>query len=157
MILILVLVFVGIAIGLIIPFQLYVVSSFYISVGILAAIDSIVGALKASYDEEFDMAIFVSGLVINTLMAVALSWIGDKIGIPLYYAAVFVFGTRLFNNLALVRRRLIEQIRKKRMLYLEKKEEAERMRRLQHMAEAEAESPADSPLEDVPENQLKLF
>lgn len=157
MILILVLVFVGIAIGLIIPFQLYAVSSFYISVGILAAIDSIVGALKASYDEEFDMAIFVSGLVINTLMAVALSWIGDKIGIPLYYAAVFVFGTRLFNNLALVRRRLIEQIRKKRMLYLEKKEEAERMRRLQHMEEAASESPADSPLEDVPENQLKLF
>ncbi|MDO4753699.1 MAG: small basic family protein [Bacillota bacterium] len=115
MIFVIIFVIVGISIGLAIPLQFFAISSFYVSVGILAAIDSIVGALKASYDEEFDLAIFATGLLINTLMAMALSWVGDKIGVPLYYAAVFVFGTRLFNNLALIRRRVIERIRKNRL------------------------------------------
>lgn len=113
MIFALILIIVGAAIGLVLPLQAYAISSsIYTSVGILAAIDSIVGGIKANYDEEFDLAIFASGLFLNILMAVALSWVGDKIGVPLYFAAVFVFGTRLFNNLALIRRRVIERIRR---------------------------------------------
>lgn len=112
MIFALILIIVGVAIGLVLPIQSYAISSsFYTSVGILAVIDSIIGAIKASYEEEFDTAIFASGLFLNTLLAVALSWVGDKIGVPLYFAAVFVFGTRLFNNLALIRRRVIERFR----------------------------------------------
>lgn len=111
MIFILIFVIVGVAIGMAVPVQFFAISSFYVSVGILAAIDSIIGALKASYDDDFDLAIFASGLFINMLMAMVLSWLGDKLGIPLYYAAIFVFGTRLFNNLALIRRRIIENWR----------------------------------------------
>lgn len=113
MIFALILIIVGAAVGLMLPLQAYAISSsIYTSVGILAAIDSIIGGIKANYDEEFDLAIFASGLFLNILMAVALSWVGDKIGVPLYFAAVFVFGTRLFNNLALIRRRVIERIRR---------------------------------------------
>lgn len=119
MIFVLIFILVGVTIGLMVPLHLFAVSSFYVSVGILAAMDSILGALKASYDDEFDFAIFSSGLFINILMAMTLSWIGDKLGVPLYYAAIFVFGTRLFNNLALVRRRMIENMRERRALHHE--------------------------------------
>lgn len=132
MIFILIFIIVGVAIGMAVPVQFFAISSFYVSVGILAAIDSIIGALKASYDDDFDLAIFASGLFINMLMAMVLSWLGDKLGIPLYYAAIFVFGTRLFNNLALIRRRIIENWR------------VRMARRREQASEKEAESPDTS-------------
>ena len=36
-----------------------------------------------------------------------LDWLGEKLGIPLYLAAVVVFGTRLFQNFAEIRRELL--------------------------------------------------
>ncbi len=32
------------------------------------------------------------------LLATLLAYLGDKLGIPLYFAAVIVFGSRIFNN-----------------------------------------------------------
>ncbi len=114
MVFILIFIVVGIVIGLFFPIPMFAISSFYISVGILAAIDAIIGALKASYHDEFDLLIFLSGLFINMLMAMALSWMGDKLGVPLYYVAVFVFGTRLFNNLAIIRHKIVDNIRSRK-------------------------------------------
>lgn len=113
MIFVLILICIGVAIGLLVPYQFTAaVSSIYFSVGILAAIDSILGGLKASYENKFDILIFVSGFVVNIILAMLLSWLGDNLGVPLYYAAIFVFGTRLFNNMASIRRLIIERFRK---------------------------------------------
>lgn len=125
MILIVILIIAGVILGLYIPIEFFSITSFYISVGILAAMDAIVGAIKATYMDEFDLAIFGSGLFINTILAVVLSWVGDRLGIPLYYAAVFVFGTRLFNNLALIRRQIILRIRERRKKTVESEPSAE--------------------------------
>ena len=41
-----------------------------------------------------------------------LAFIGDKMGIQLYMAAIFAFGTRLFANFATIRRLLIKKYSK---------------------------------------------
>jgi len=104
---------IGVLLGLYIPFEFSTISSLYISVGILAAIDSIVGALRASIEGKFDGVIFISGFFVNAILAVALSFLGDKLGVPIYYAAIFVFGTRLFNNIGIIRRHTIDRYRGK--------------------------------------------
>ncbi|WP_342637106.1 small basic family protein [Fusibacter bizertensis] len=103
----------GILLGLYIPFEFSTISSLYISVGILAAIDSIIGALRASLEGKFDGIIFISGFFVNAILAILLSYLGDKLGVPIYYAAIFVFGTRLFNNIGAIRRYTIDRYRGK--------------------------------------------
>ncbi|MBE0450082.1 MAG: small basic family protein [Clostridia bacterium] len=103
----------GILIGLYLPYEFSTISSLYISVGILAAIDSILGALRASLEDNFDAVIFFSGFIVNALLAISLSYLGDKLGVPIYYAAIFVFGTRLFNNIGSIRRYTIDKYRGK--------------------------------------------
>ena len=43
-------------------------------------------------------------------LAGLLTFIGDRLGVELYHAAVFAFGVRLFNNLARIRRLLLVRI-----------------------------------------------
>ena len=88
--------------------------TFYITMALLAAMDSLVGAIRADLEEKYDTTIFVSGFITNALLAGVLTFVGDKLGIPLYYAAIFVFGGRLFNNLAAIRRIIIQRYRDKK-------------------------------------------
>ncbi len=87
--------------------------SLYVAVAILAAIDSVFGAIRSSMEDRFDAVIFVSGFTTNAFLAAFLAYIGDFLGIPLYYAAVFAFGVRLFQNMAIIRRLLIDNFRTK--------------------------------------------
>lgn len=106
----------GIIIGLLIGFYLPITFptsySLYMSVSILAAIDSVFGAIKASIENKFNSTIFVTGFLGNAIIAGLLAYIGDRMGVPLYYAAIFTFGSRLFQNFAIIRRQLIEKFSK---------------------------------------------
>lgn len=104
---------IGIIIGLILPYTYSVSYSLYISVAILACLDTVFGGLRANLEGNFDLKIFVSGFFGNAILAAILAYIGDKLGVPLYYAAIFTFGGRLFNNFANIRRILINGIHKK--------------------------------------------
>lgn len=104
---------IGVLVGLYIPFEFTTISSLYISVGILAAIDSIIGAIRASLENKFDALIFISGFFVNAILAITLSFLGDQLGVPIYYAAIFAFGTRLFNNIGIIRRYTIDHYRGK--------------------------------------------
>lgn len=101
----------GVVLGFLVPITYPPGYSLYISVAILAALDSVFGAFRATLEEKFDIEIFVSGFFGNTILAVALAYIGDKLGVPLYYAAIFAFGGRLFQNLAVIRRIGIHRLR----------------------------------------------
>lgn len=101
----------GLAIGYFIPVSIGVSYSIYISVGLLAAIDSVFGGVRANLQDEFDTLIFITGFFTNAILATFLAYVGDNLGIPLYYAAVFVFGTRLFQNLGVIRRLLLDKLR----------------------------------------------
>ncbi len=100
---------VGILIGNQIPFIFSGGVSVYVSVAIMAVIDSLFGAMRAYFEDKFNMFIFSSGLIANTLLAVLLAYAGDKLGIPLYYAALFAFGTRMFQNMGAIRRLLLSK------------------------------------------------
>ncbi|MDD3271967.1 MAG: small basic family protein, partial [Syntrophomonadaceae bacterium] len=60
-------------------------------------------------EDGFDTTIFVSGFIVNALLAAGLAYIGDKLGVELYLAAVIVFGVRIFQNLAIIRRYLVKK------------------------------------------------
>ncbi|MGI6285422.1 hypothetical protein MHOCP_08540 [Moorella humiferrea] len=99
----------GVLIGLLIPVRVPGVYSKYMSVAVLAALDSVFGGLRASMEDNFDNAIFLSGFFSNTLLAAFLAYIGDQLGVELYLAAVLAFGMRLFQNLAIIRRHLLKK------------------------------------------------
>ncbi len=100
---------IGVVLGLIFDISYPMQYSFYITVGLLAAMDSLLGAVRTSMEGKYNMAIFISGFVVNALLAGLLAYLGDKLGVPLYYAAIFVFGGRLFQNLAVIRRILVSK------------------------------------------------
>jgi len=94
----------GILLGVFVDYTIPAVYSAYVGVAILAGLDSIFGGIVAITNKKFDMKIFVSGLFGNGVLAVVLVLIGKLIGIDLTLAAVVVFGTRIFGNLAMLRR-----------------------------------------------------
>lgn len=61
--------------------------------------------------KTFDTGIFLSGLFGNTAIAVMLTYFGERVGVPMYYATIVVFGGRIFNNFAEIRRILLKKIR----------------------------------------------
>ncbi|MDK2901519.1 hypothetical protein H0A61_02122 [Koleobacter methoxysyntrophicus] len=97
----------GIIAGFLTPIKIPSVYSGYVSIALLAAFDSVFGGIRAILEEKFDNIVFITGFFSNTLIAGLLAYLGDRLGVPLYLAAVFAFGARLFQNLAIIRRQLI--------------------------------------------------
>jgi len=95
---------IGLIIGLFVNFEIPPAYSTYVGVGILACFDSIVGALSANMQKRFNMKLFISGLLGNAIIAVGLTAMGEQLGIPIYLAAVFAFGNRIFVNFSIIRR-----------------------------------------------------
>ena len=104
---------VGLAAGLLFPWTIPSQYSLYAAAGLLAALDSALGGLRARLKGEFKLDVFLSGTVGNAAIAVFLAWLGQKLGIPLYLAAVVVFGTRMFQNFAEIRRELLTSKQKR--------------------------------------------
>jgi len=98
----------GIVMGLFFPYNIPVVYSAYLSVAILAALDSVFGGIRASLENSFDSNIFITGFFGNAILAASLAYIGDRLGVPIYLAAVVAFGTRLFQNFAVIRRHVFK-------------------------------------------------
>lgn len=103
---------IGIVLGIVVgmffmPFNISMKFSSYVAVGILAALDSIFGGFAAKLKGKFNLSIFLSGFFGNAILAALLAYLGDKLGIQLYFAAIFAFGNRLFLNFATIRRILL--------------------------------------------------
>ena len=71
------------------------------------------GGFRARVKGEFKLGVFLSGTIGNAAIAVFLTWLGQKLGLPLYLAAVLVFGTRMFQNFAEIRRELLTSKQKR--------------------------------------------
>ncbi len=98
---------VGVLAGLVLNVNVGFEFSRYTAVAILAALDSVLGAVRAELDGVYDNRIFISGFVTNTIVAVILTFIGDRLNLDLYLVALITFGLRIFNNVALIRRHFI--------------------------------------------------
>lgn len=86
------------------PFQVSSDYASYLSLATLAGLDSIFGGIRAGLEGKFHHDIFLSGFVVNTLLAASLAYLGDQIGVDLFLAAVVALGGRVFLNLSLIRR-----------------------------------------------------
>ena len=98
---------IGVLLGFAFPMQIPVEYSKYLSVALLATLDSVFGGLKANVEETFDGLIFISGFFTNAIVAIFLVWIGERLGIDLYMVALICFGLRIFQNIASLRRYLL--------------------------------------------------
>ncbi len=94
----------GLLLGVVLPFEIPIAYSSYLSIAILAALNSVFGGVQADLEGKFDQKLFITGFFGNTILAALLTYIGDRVGIPIYYAAIFYFGTSLFSNFAKIRR-----------------------------------------------------
>ncbi len=97
----------GVLIGALLPWSIPAQYSIYAAVMLLAALDAAAGGINARLHHKFRGSLFVSGALGNGLIAVFLTYMGERIGISLYLAAVVVFGTRLFQNFGEIRRELL--------------------------------------------------
>ena len=104
---------VGVVMGILVPWTIPSQYSLYVAAGLLAALDSALGGYCARIKGEFHFSVFLSGTIGNAAIAVFLTWLGQKLGIPLYLAAVVVFGTRMFQNFAKIRRELLTSKQKR--------------------------------------------
>ncbi|NLJ71385.1 MAG: small basic family protein [Syntrophomonadaceae bacterium] len=100
---------IGLIIGFQMPILLPAMIAKYMSIAVLAALDSVFGGIRAYMEDGFDNVIFTTGFVANTLLAAGLAYLGDKLGVELYLAAVVVFGARIFQNLGIIRRYLLKK------------------------------------------------
>ena len=98
---------VGVLLGLVLDVQVGFDISRYSAVAILAALDSVLGAVRAELDGVYNNRVFISGFVTNAIIAVILTFIGDRLSLDLYLVALITFGLRIFNNVALIRRHYI--------------------------------------------------
>ena len=98
---------VGVAAGLLLNVNVSFELARYSAVAIVAALDSVLGAVRAELDGVYDKRIFISGFVTNASVAVLLTFIGDRLGLDLYLVALITFGPRIFQNVALIRRHFL--------------------------------------------------
>lgn len=93
--------------GYLLPLAPNVSHARYLSIAVLASIDSAFGGLRAGLEGTYDQAVFLSGFFFNMVMAAAFIYVGDLLGVSdLYFAAVAAMGIRVFQNLGIIRRRL---------------------------------------------------
>lgn len=106
---------IGALIGINIPTIPYTYSG-YLAIAIIAALDSVFGGITSTLKRNFDMKIFLSGFFVNAILAMALTYLGEKLNVDIYLAAVIVFVGRMFNNLGTIRRHYVEKITSRKII-----------------------------------------
>lgn len=104
---------VGVLLGFIMPTIPYTVSK-YLAIAIVAALDSVFGGIASNIKKNFDMKVFISGFFVNAILAILLTYLGERLNVDIYLAAIVVFVGRMFNNLGIIRRYYLGKISEKR-------------------------------------------
>lgn len=141
-------VLVGILLGILIPYNLSPSMLSYIAVALIAALDSVLGGLLANIHKRFNINVFMIGLVSNAILGIFLTFIGNILGISLSFAVIIVFGVRMFNNMATIRRLTFD-------IYFEKKakerEHANHLR-LEEAKNEETENDDEETIDEADQN-----
>ena len=99
---------IGALIGLNAPIIPYTYSTF-LAIAVVAALDSVFGGITSVLKKNFDLTIFISGFFCNSILSIALTYLGQKLNLDIYLAALVVFVGRMFTNLTIIRRYYIEK------------------------------------------------
>jgi small basic protein len=80
----------------------------YLPIAIVAALDAVIGALRALGERRFDDRVFVVSFISNVIIAAFMVYLGDQLGVgsQLSTGVVVVLGIRIFANAAAIRRRI---------------------------------------------------
>lgn len=81
----------------------------YLAISIIAALDSVFGGITSVLKGNFDLKIFVSGFFGNAILSILLTYLGEKLNVDIYLAAIIVFVGRMFTNLAIIRRYYLDK------------------------------------------------
>ena len=103
----------GAIVGLNAPIISYTYSS-YLAIAIVAALDSVFGGIASVINKKFDIKIFISGFFGNAILSILLTYLGQKLNVDIYLAAIVVFVGRMFTNLAMIRRHYLDKLVKYR-------------------------------------------
>jgi small basic protein len=97
---------IGIALGIWLEPSLPTGLATYLPIMLVAALDSLFGALRAWFDGNFSDRVFAVSFFSNVSIAALIVFIGDQIGVgsQLSTAVVVVLGIRIFTNAAAIRR-----------------------------------------------------
>lgn len=97
----------GIALGLLFSPEIPLWLQPYFPIAIVAALDAVVGGLRAYAENRFYDRVFVISFVSNVVIASFMVFLGDQLGVgaQLSTAVVVVLGIRIFANAAALRRR----------------------------------------------------
>ena len=110
----------GALVGINVPLISYSYSS-YLAIAIIAALDSVFGGITGVLKQEFDFNVFISGFFCNSILSILLTYLGNKLNLDIYLAAIVVFVGRMFLNLTIIRKYYIEKWTKKIEEYKAKK------------------------------------
>ena len=103
---------IGAVLGMNAPVISYTYSS-YLSIAIIAALDTVFGGIASVVKGNFDLKIFLSGFFGNSILSIALTFLGNKLNVDIYLAAIVVFVGRMFTNLAIIRRYYVDKCTEK--------------------------------------------
>lgn len=99
---------VGVVVGLVVQPDVPLALQPYLPIAVVAALDAVFGGFRAFLDGIFDDKVFVVSFVSNVVIAAAIVWVGDKLGVggQLSTGVIVVLGIRIFSNVAAIRRHL---------------------------------------------------
>jgi len=101
----------GAIIGLNISYTIPIEYTKYTAVAIIGILDALFGAIRAEVTKDkYDALIFLTGLFFNILLALGITFLGEKLGLDLYLAATVVFTFRIFSNLGITRRAILQNM-----------------------------------------------
>lgn len=99
---------IGALMGMNAPVIPYTLSG-YLAIAIIAALDSVFGGIASVVKGDFDLKIFVTGFFGNAILSIMLTYLGERLNVDIYLAAIVVFVGRMFVNLAIVRRYYVDK------------------------------------------------
>ncbi len=86
----------------------------YLAISIVAALDSVFGGIRSTLEGKFDLKVFVSGFFGNAILSILLTYLGEKLNVDIYLAAIVVFVGRMFTNLSIIRMHYLNKFTKKK-------------------------------------------
>ena len=101
---------IGIIAGLTINIEIPIEYTKYSAVAIIGILDALFGAIRAEVTkDQYNTVIFITGLLFNIILALGITLLGEQLGLDLYLAATVVFTFRIFSNVGITRRALIQK------------------------------------------------
>ncbi len=94
----------GAIVGLYLPVSIPPAAAPFLAVAVVASLDAIVGAAKARQEGNFLGIDFVEEWVTSLVVALTLTFLGERLNVRLYYAVAAALSMRVFHNFSRLRR-----------------------------------------------------